>query len=388
MAKRNRILNVICRLVPNGPSLDLADFCNGLDPERCRVAVFVFFKSDPEVVAAVRRGGDIEIYECNLRGFAQAPLGILRLLKAFRRERPDVVQTFDAPVVDWITRVVAWLFRVPLVALGLNITRDHYLVKRGRVAWMFAYAGDRATTPLVTVFVPNSDRVSQYLADVFRVKPARMRTITTGIDPVRFDWCREGAVEARKAFGFRQTDIVIGCVAGVRATKGQVHLIQALERVRHMAPNVRLLLVGRLDPAYWPHVREEIERLKLAHLCKVAGEVHDPKPALLSTDIFVLPSFVEGFPRALVEAMLMGRPCIATSVAGSSEAIVDGISGVLVQPGDAVALAHALAKLASDPVLCAKLGRAARTKARELYSIEQRMQAFSRLYDELTSHTA
>jgi glycosyltransferase involved in cell wall biosynthesis len=100
-------------------------------------------------------------------------------------------------------------------------------------------------------------------------------------------------------------------------------------------------------------------------------------------DIFVQPSLWEGLPLALLKAMGAGLPVVGTRVSGSQEAIVDGINGCLVAPGDPDGLAQAILKLHCDPEVRRRLGEAARRTVVAQYSVEAMVQRLEELYLDL-----
>jgi len=97
-------------------------------------------------------------------------------------------------------------------------------------------------------------------------------------------------------------------------------------------------------------------------------------------DCFLLSSVIEGMPNALLEAMALGRPVVTTSAGGSAEVVVDGDSGLVVQPGDANALANAVARVLADPALARTLGERGERRVRENFSLEAMLHAFDALY--------
>jgi glycosyltransferase involved in cell wall biosynthesis len=104
---------------------------------------------------------------------------------------------------------------------------------------------------------------------------------------------------------------------------------------------------------------------------------------LAMTDVFVLPSFYEGIPLALVEAMAAGRPVVATAVAGNVDVVGNDGCGVLVPPGDATALAAAVTGLLEDPARAAGIADRGRARAREHFDLKRALAALETLYDEV-----
>jgi glycosyltransferase involved in cell wall biosynthesis len=183
-----------------------------------------------------------------------------------------------------------------------------------------------------------------------------------------------------------RTRIVI-CVAQLRYQKGIDVLLQAWRLVQEkqgrVAP-VRLLIVGSGS------LRKQLERLAdaLGILDSVtfAGEQSDIPAQLRQSDIAVLPSRWEGMPNALLEAMACGLPCVATRVSGSEDIIQHGVNGLLIEPEDYEALAHALLLLLRDPVLAQSYGRNGRTTIEQHYALEHITDTYEELYHNLVEH--
>lgn len=151
-------------------------------------------------------------------------------------------------------------------------------------------------------------------------------------------------------------------VGRITAIKGLRVLLAAFARARATRPGLHLTLVGDGDD------RAHLERLA----APLGGAVHFAgylsqgavAAALAESDAMVLPSFAEGLPVVLMEAMASARPVIATQVAGVSELVEDGVSGFVVPPGDEDALADRIGRLADDPGLRARMGTAGRERVR------------------------
>jgi glycosyltransferase involved in cell wall biosynthesis len=157
--------------------------------------------------------------------------------------------------------------------------------------------------------------------------------------------------------------------------KGGRILAQALPQAVAEAPQVSVALAGLGSPPPLGGVAGSVEWLGWLDADGVAA-------ALIDADIVVLPSLSEGLPVALLEALGYGKAVVATRVGGIPEIVTQGIDGVLVEPGDADALARAIAELAADPARRGRLGRAARARA-ELLSLDPVHEMLDRLYLEV-----
>ncbi len=145
--------------------------------------------------------------------------------------------------------------------------------------------------------------------------------------------------------------------------KGHLILFAALERLVRSGRDVRLTILG--DGPSREILERAVREQSLAGAVIFRGWVNNDAAAgaYREADAFVLPSFAEGLPVALMEAMAAGLPCIATRIAGIPELIEDGESGLLVSPADIDGLAEALVRLHDNEELCARLGRAGRQRA-------------------------
>ncbi|WP_169805865.1 glycosyltransferase family 4 protein [Azohydromonas lata] len=145
------------------------------------------------------------------------------------------------------------------------------------------------------------------------------------------------------------------------------------------------LLGGEYEPGAKARAEHDIQRLNLKSRCYLRGiVVGEEKINLLAgAQGFVLPSFHEGLPMALLETMAMGLPSVVTSAGAMAEAVRDGVDGLVVPPGDAQALADALDTLARDTALRGRMGAAAAKRWQSLYGVENMVDKLMVLYAEL-----
>jgi glycosyltransferase involved in cell wall biosynthesis len=140
---------------------------------------------------------------------------------------------------------------------------------------------------------------------------------------------------------------------------------------------------GNLDSLTW----EEIEAYVRRGLVLAPGWQNDVIPWLAITDIFVLPSYREGVPVTVLEAMAMGLPVVATDVPGCREAVVAGETGFLVPPRNVDELVGAIQKLVEDPALRRRMGQAGRARVVQHFAVERVVEQYLGLYTELLSTT-
>ena len=163
-------------------------------------------------------------------------------------------------------------------------------------------------------------------------------------------------------------DLVFGFAARLENGKGPMVLIDAFAEVERRLGNCYLRVAGNGPQTY--KVRARARALGLSHCCDFVGNYKgaEGRDAFLQTlDVFVLPTYAEGTPNSLIEAMANGVPVIASGVGGIPDIVVKG-TGLLVPPGEPMALANAMLTLARDPELRAEIGRAGRERYAQLFS--------------------
>jgi L-malate glycosyltransferase len=169
----------------------------------------------------------------------------------------------------------------------------------------------------------------------------------------------------RERLGLGGTGPVVGIVANFHAIKDHATLLRATAELAARQPGLRVVLVG--DGAERERLGAQARALGIESQVVMAGRLPPtPSPHWLF-DVSTLVSRGEGFPNSIVEAMAAGRPLVATRVGGVPDVVVDGETGFLIEPGDALALARALQQLLSDRTLAARMGSAGAVRARSEY---------------------
>ena len=173
------------------------------------------------------------------------------------------------------------------------------------------------------------------------------------------------------------------CVGRLTPAKGQHLLIDTVERLGQRGCKVRLHLVG--DGPDEASLRAHAAASAFPHSIVFEGAVNQDRIRSLyeAADLFCLPSFAEGVPVVLMEAMAMEIPCVSTHITGIPELIRDGIDGILVAPADLDGLVEALARLMGDDVLRKWLGRSGRARVLECYDLRRNVERLAALFDEL-----
>jgi len=254
----------------------------------------------------------------------------------------------------------------------------------------FSRANVRAVVSLANWSAVRVVANSRATADAFVAAGGRASLVTVvhnGIDAAPFDALAPGTRAAVRAeLGIPDDVFLVGCFSRLHPWKGQTVLLDAVARM----PDVQALVVG--GALFSGEAPYEAELRGRAQLPALAGRVHmlgarDDVPRLLTAcDVVVHASVLaEPFGRVLVEAMLAGRPVVATRGGGVPEVVCDGETGVLVPPGDVRALREALDALRRDPARVAALARRGADHARARFSRESMLAGVHRVILEVAS---
>lgn len=215
------------------------------------------------------------------------------------------------------------------------------------------------------------------------VGAARIRVVPSGVDVARFDAATSMRAATRAALGVADEACCIVLVGALETRKGHAVLLDAVATLGDLPLAVRCAGSGGEADA----LATRTVALGLGDRVRFLGPVGDVAPLFAAADVAVLPSLAEGLGVAALEAMASGLPVIASRVGGLPEAVVDGETGILVPPGDPAALAGALRRLATDPVLAARWGAAGRARVAERFDArlmaEQTLDVYRALMEDL-----
>jgi glycosyltransferase involved in cell wall biosynthesis len=330
--------------------------------------------SDGPLIGAMRAAG----YKIETLPIARSmnPLLALRSLVAltrlFRRERFDVLHA-HTPVAALIGRLAARLAGVPLVVYTAHGFYFHDEMPGWKRALFVALErlGGRFTDLLLSQSTEDAeDAVRERIAPRERVL-----AIGNGIAVARFDPAKVGSGDTvRDALGISRDSFVIGMIGRQVREKGIAEFLAAAVLVAEAHPRVCFLLVGeRLASDHAAGIDAEFAaaRAALGGRLVAPGLRSDVPQLLAAMDLFCLPSWREGMPRTIIEAMVMGKPVLATDIRGAREEVVPEVTGLLVPTRAPEALARAMERFVADPEWARRLGRAGRERALQLYDEEK-----------------
>ncbi len=360
------ILYVIDKMVRAGAQRHLCRLLAGLDRDLFLPRVCCLLYPGPLAEELDEMG--IEVFSLeqeNIMGI-RFPRTVAAIARIVRKFRIDLIHSylFSANIVSPFS---GFLTSIPVI----TSRRDDGFWKRRR--HIIAHQAANFFTARITA---NSAPVIEYLSGVEGVLSKKSILIENGIDVSAL----RGV--GRAFSGDRSGPVKIGCLGNIRPVKGYEILIRALKKIP-APPGLKLEIGGRvLDRKYFQSLRRIIGEESLEEAVSFSGEISDLAGFFGDKDIFVLPSFSEGFSNALLEAMAAGLPSVATSVGANRRVIRDRKDGLLVSPEDPAALAEALEYLLSDRVRARRLGESGAYRIQNRFSNERMCRSLEGLYSQ------
>lgn len=300
------------------------------------------------------------------------------LIRLIRRENIDLMHGFTIKCAVYgalAARLAGNRPRVSAVAgMGYVFTSQSMKARllRPVVRWILRAALGGRSSRLI---LQNGDDVAVF-EQARLIDRSHIRLIKgSGVDLTRF-------VPLRKTVSPPPFRVVLP--ARLLWDKGVGELVEASRQLKARGVAVEVLLAGEPDAGNPAAVSEdEIYRWQAADLVEWLGKVDDMPGLFQAVHAVVLPSYREGLPKSLIEAAGCALPLVTSDVPGCREVVIDAVDGLLVPVRDAAALADAIERLAGDPVLCRRLGEAARRKAEaefdERIVIERTMAVYQEL---------
>ncbi len=319
------------------------------------------------------------------------PSRLVSLRSEVRRFRPDLVHTslFEADIAG---RVSAWGSGTPVLTSLVNTTYDAVRLGDPRVSRM-SLAAHRAVDGLTarhmtTHFHAVSQAVKDSAVSTLGVPADRVTVIQRGRDPSRLgEPGPERRRRARATLGLSDDDEVVVSVGRQTYQKGHSYMAEAFAQLASRRRQMIWLLVGSEGDAT-AQLLSSTEAHGVEGRVRFLGLRNDVPDVLAAADLFVHPSLYEGFPGALLEAMALGLPSVASDIPPIREAVLVGRTSLLVPPGSPSAIADAMAALLDDPARRAALGSAARQLFLDRYTVERSGERMADLMDEVAQKGA
>jgi glycosyltransferase involved in cell wall biosynthesis len=285
-----------------------------------------------------------------------------RLRRVVRSRHIDLIHA-HLPTMGITARIAS---PVPVVYTEHNVTNSYHPATR---------ALSRATYARNRALIAVSDAVADSVVSWPGPKPEVIRNgVSVTVDP-------DAAISARGELGIGEKSALIAHVGNIRPGKGHDNLIEAVADLASRRSDFLVVSIGvEKHDGDLDRVRTKAEQANLTDRIRFLGRRQDALSFVAASDVFVNPSEVEGLPVAVLEAMALGRPVVATAAGGVPTIVRDGETGLLVETSDPLALAKGIERLLDDRPLAARLGEAARDLVDSEYSLQPMIRATEDVY--------
>lgn len=361
-----KLLLLIPTLDRSGAEKQLTLLAARLPRSEFSVHVVALTRSGP--YAADLAAAGIPVTVLNKR-FKCDPFAWLRLRKLLKDLQPDVLHTWLFAANSYGRLAACSSPRIPVIVSERCV--DSW--KTGWQLWL-----DRRLIGRTTRLVGNSQSVADFYRNL-GVPSEKLDVIYNGIDLLDYP---PGARDiARQELGIKPESHVVGFVGRLANQKRLVDLIWAFELIRVMHGEVVFVMIGdgpeRQQLEYFAH------RLEISDRVKFLGHREDAQRFLPAFDVFWLASDFEGLSNSIMEAMAAGLPVVASDIPPNRELVIPEKTGYLVPIGNRVAYAQLAERLLLDPALARQFGAAGRERIASHFSVEQMVESYSRLYQEV-----
>lgn len=393
---RIRVIHVITRFDKGGSAENTCLTAMGLDPELYEVRLVVGASEESDMGPDEQACVEENLARLRARGVKILTLAelvrrvspvndltaLFALWRLFRRERPRIVHTHTSKA-GIVGRLAAWLAGVPVI-----IHTPH-----GHVFWgYFGPAKTRFFVLLEKLSALVTDRLvmltEQERIDHLRVGIAPAETFATihsGVDLAPFTAAKAARNEARRSLGIPEGAFAVGTVGRLTAIKGPGVLMAAARTVIERSPQSVFVFLGAGEML--EALQAQAAALGIEGHVRFAGWRPDVARMMSALDCFAFPSINEGMGKALVEAMALGKPVVASRVGGIVDLVDDGVSGFLVPPADPQALADRILFLLENPETARRMAARAAGTAGD-YSAAAMVRKIEALYAEFAPHPA
>lgn len=307
-------------------------------------------------------------------------ISLLKLIRLFHREKPWIVHSMT-PKAGLLCMIAAKLCRVP-----------HRIHTFTGLIWPTAsglkrkilIATDKLLCSCATIIIPEGNGVKQDLLSA-RITSKPLNVLANGnVRGIDLNHYRLSDEVVQQAKILRKDNTITYIFIGrLVADKGITELVNAFVKLNQLHDNTRLLLVGPKEQTISPLPSNILQTIESHKSIEAVGMQHDIRPWLAAADVFVFPSYREGFPNVVIEAGAMALPSIVTDINGSNEIIIEGKNGLIIPSHDSDSLFNSMLRLYSDSSLRQSLSRNARDLIADRFDCHLVRKALYDLYSSL-----
>lgn len=394
-----RILTLIDRWHYGGSENRILQLASGLDRSRYGMTIATFCPDDPEfdrdygTIRDEYRGAGVSVTQLGVERKTKG-LGLNHPLRHFRRITMlkdavrRIVHCVRSQGIDLIDghgpsgylcgTIAAKICGIPSILTTYNGREDWF----PKPVWFVAH---QLTLASVSAIVTDSDFVAQRLRKwMILKKEYRLFVVPNGPRPPQA-FRPPAAVRQELGLPAEGSGRIVGQIATLLPGKGQHLLIDAAPEILRANPDVFFLMIGfeREHLGYAEELRSRAERVGVSHRVIIAPYQGPIGDIWQLVDVHAHPSMLDSLPNAVLEGMSLGKPAVVAATAGVPSMVVDGRTGIVIEPGSARALAAALNRVLGDDELARRLGEAANRRYRECYTTELLAQRMARVFDEI-----
>ncbi len=367
-----KVIHLVEDLKIGGAERVIADIAEGLDGKEYDVSVWCVTRGGETASELIKNGIKVSILGISTH---HNPWNVFKLTRLLKNAGPDIVHThgYFASVIG---RLAARRARIPGIVTHVHSTYWDYKKRHIRTEQKLSRFTDK--------IICCSTAVENFVKDRENIKDGKTTVIYNGVDEQRFSPVKDlKSVWAQ--IKINEGSPAIGTVSSLTPHKGHEHLIQAAALVLESFPSARFLIVG--DGFLRARLEDQAQNLNISSSVVFTGERTDIPEILSLMDVFVLPSFSrEGLGLAILEAMAVERPVVATEIGGIPEAVIKGKTGLLVPPGDSDAMAQAIIELLKDPKKAKEMGEKGRARVLDKFTKTKMLSKIQDVYQSLMSH--
>lgn len=307
-------------------------------------------------------------------------VSLFRLIRLFRKVKPYAVHSMT-PKAGLLSMLAARIAGVPVrmhTFTGLVFPTATGLMQK------LLILTDRLTCSCCTYINPEGYGVKRDL-ERFKITKKPLHVIANGnVRGVNMDFYKRTPEVVEKASQIKHQDKITFCFIGrLVRDKGINELIQAFTTLYQKYPNIHLLLVGSFEPHLDPLLPETVRNIKNHPAIEYVGAQPDVRPFLAASDIFVFPSYREGFPNVVLEAGALGLPSIVTDINGSNEIIQSGFNGEIIPSKNEQKLYEVMKNWIDNPEKLQQMSQNARRNIADKYDQKIVWKALLHTYQEL-----
>lgn len=359
-----KILEIIGDATLAGAPRHLLSLLENFDSKK--FSLFVICPPGPLVgeIRALHKTIDLEIVPMRSK-FSWAAMAEIR--KNIKHLKPDVIHIHGLRAGS-LGRLAAIGLKIPVIYTEHLWTKNYHL--GSWLAHTVQLTGLWFLDMFTNLNIAVSQAVKDFMVESQISRADKIKVVYNAIEPAK-----------RKAKLFLGDKTVLGTVGTLNEHKGIQYLVRAMPKVRREFPKVKLVIVG--EGVYKKHLQQQVKKMRLERFIEFTGFVKDIEGEMIKFDIYVQPSLSESFGLAIVQAMNLGIPIVATNAGGIPEVVTTGKSGILVEAGKPEALADAILTLLRDETKARKMGKLAAEEAKIKFNIRSMVKETEEIYEKV-----